>query len=238
MKGAASPLLDATIDQVKAGWTERLHLPISTFFGPGIKLVSREVSNGLVVLQIQDSVVAVFPPALLPFLSSCSETELLDLATLLKILKDFQPTPIGIATIGYSDSATISNSPISDHAHVVYTDEVTELLSSCTLEEYEESGLLTMPHLFGARSEDGRVRTIAGYEAWNSKIAQMGILTMPSHRRKGFAFRAALTAAQAALETGLIPQWRCRIGNESSLRLSHQLGFHGLGCQLAVDLTL
>jgi len=238
MSAIASPLLNATNDQVKVGWAERLQLPTSTFNLSDISLVPKDGSKDLVVVQVQDSAVAVCPPALIPFLSPLSQIELLDLETLLQIPIDFQPNPNGIATIGYSDAATISDSSVSNHVRVACADQVVELLSSCVPEEQEESGIGTMPHLFGAQSDDGKTGAIAGYEVRNSKIAHMGILTMPSHRGKGFAFSAALAAAQAALETGLIPQWRCRIGNESSYRLSQQLGFHELGRQLAIDLTL
>lgn len=238
MDETASPFLNATINQVKVGWAERLQLPASTFNLSDISLVPKDGSKDLVVVQVQNSTVAVCPPALIPFLSPLSQIDLLDLEALLQILIDFQPNPIGIATIAYSDAATFCDSSISDNVRVARADEVVELLSSCTQGEQEESGIATMPHLFGAQSDDGKTRAIAGYEVWDSKIAQMGILTMPGHRGKGFGFSAALAAAQAALETGLIPQWRCRIGNESSYRLSQQLGFRELGRQLAIDLTL
>ena len=39
-----------------------------------------------------------------------------------------------------------------------------------------------------------------------------------------------------AVDAGLVAQWRCRVGNEASLRLADRLGFTRLGMQASVAL--
>lgn len=237
MAEAASSLLSATISQIEAGWANRLAVPISALHVSGITFASKVDSKGLVVLELQDSVVAVCPPPLIPILSPLSQIELLDLEVLLQILIEFQPNPIGIATISYVDSATLSEISNSYNAHTSNSNEVEVVLSSCSPDEQVESGISTMPFLFSAKTEDGSIGASAGYEIWNSKIAQMGVLAMPNYRGTGLAFAAAHAAAHGALKSELVPQWRCRIGNKNSYRLSQQLGFQSFGRQLAIDLT-
>jgi len=53
----------------------------------------------------------------------------------------------------------------------------------------------------------------------------------------GGAFSAAAHAVSAAVDAGLRAQWRCRIGNEASLRLADRLGFTRMGTQSAVALA-
>ena len=160
------------------------------------------------------------------------------MATLLRVLTTFSAEPLGTATIAYADRNTwVSGSGVGS-AHPASSKEALELMSGCTQDEQDESGLEQMPVQFALQSSEGSTAALSGYEAWNSDIAQLGVLTAPQKRGQGFGFTVAAAAASAALDADLIPQWRCRIDNEPSQLLGHQLGFVHLGYQLALVVTL
>ena len=238
MSANASPLRDESLARIESGWANRLAVPVSAFHQSEITFVPKEASKVLVIVELHGSVVVVSPPALIRVLSPISHPDLLDLEVLLRLLVEFQPKPVGVATISYVDSSTLRKTSSSHPVHIAQARELEEVLSSGSRDEQEESGISTIPMLFGAKSEDGDVGALAGYEVWNSKIAQMGVLAKPKYRGTGLAFAAAHAASKAAMDSELVPQWRCRIGNEPSHRLSEQLGFQKLGHQLAVDLII
>lgn len=237
MNQAACPLLDVTLDQAIEGWAGRLEVDLASLENSGLTLIPREGSYGITTLKFFDSIVAICQPALLSILSPLSPVDLLNMSLLLKNLNGYKVNPIGIASISYADSGTLKKSPHFDIAHEGNVQEVESILSVCTEGEQEESGVATMPFIFIADSIAGKPGAVAGYEVWNDKIAQLGVLTKPEHRGQGLASSAAHAAAKAALDTGLIPQWRCQIGNVSSYRLSQKLGFHEVGLQLAIDVV-
>ena len=160
-----------------------------------------------------------------------------DLALLLKSLSAYKVNPIGIASISNADSRTLNKSSHFGITHVGNVQEVEPILSACADGEQQESGVAKMPYIFIANATAGKPGAVASYEIWCDKIAQLGVLTKPEYRGQGLASSAAHAAAQNALSLSLIPQWRCRIGNSSSERLSQRLGFHKVGLQLAIDVV-
>lgn len=232
-----SPLLDLSLHQVREAWSDRLEIDISTLQNPGLRLISRESSYGLTALKFFNSIVAICQPSLLPTLSLLSPADLFDMPILLEALSKHKTNPIGIASISYADETTLREASHFKPARHSNLPEVESILSSCTDEEQEESAIAAMPLHFVIDSSDGTAGAVAGYEVWNDKIAQLGILCKPKHRGQGLASSAAHEAAEHALSIGLIPQWRCRLGNASSYRVSQKLGFHEVGLQLAIDVA-
>ena len=238
MSAVQPPLSENTIERAKSGWKTKLKVSPNALSHRGKTVVPREDFLRIVALQLQESVVVICPPALEPLLSRLSEIELLDMSTLLRVLTTFSPEPLGTATIAYADRNTLVSGPGVGSAHPASSKEALELMSGCTQDEQDESGLEQMPVQFALQSSDGSTAALSGYEVWNSDIAQLGVLTASQKRGQGFGFTVAAAAASAALDADLIPQWRSRIDNEPSQLLGHQLGFVHLGYQLALAVTL
>ncbi len=230
-------LQDSTIAQIRAGWVGRLELNPSNLEESGLTLIPREGSTGITSLKILDSIVVICQPALLPMLTSIPQDDFFNMPLLLGRLTMSNANPIGIATISYADTGTLENRRNSILAHEGNLKDVESVLSACTESEHEESGVSTMPTLFVTESSTGKPASVAGYEIWNDKIAQMGVLTKPEYRGLGFAFSTSHAASHSALGQRLIPQWRCRIGNSQSDILSQKLGFRKVGLQLAIDVA-
>lgn len=227
-----------TIERIRAGWASELQVPLAAFAGENRSIVPREDLTVVISLLLQNSTVVVCPPILEPILSNLSNDELLDMVTLTNILKSFDPKPIGTANISYADHNTLVTRAGLVKAHQSGLDEISNILNECSDLEQLESGLGKMPFHFSVESPSGESVSLSGYEDWNGEIAQLGVLTIPKERGRGFGFIVASAAAFASLEHNLIPQWRSRVDNIPSKQLGLQLGFHQLGMQLALEVTI
>lgn len=114
---------------------------------------------------------------------------------------------------------------------------VHDLERQCPPDDVTEVGL-------GAKRErfvllDDREATTAGsgYDEWEGILAHLGVLVPPALRREGLGTLAGAMATNDALDSGLIPQWRCRPENAASLGLARRLGFEAVGTQTTVLLT-
>ncbi|MET7892307.1 GNAT family N-acetyltransferase [Streptomyces mirabilis] len=83
--------------------------------------------------------------------------------------------------------------------------------------------------------EHGQVVAAAGYRAWPSRTAHIGVLTAPGARGRGLARVTGSATVAHALAAGLLPQWRAR--PPASRRVAAVLGFEELGSQLSVEIA-
>ncbi|MFB7556412.1 GNAT family N-acetyltransferase [Streptomyces brevispora] len=83
--------------------------------------------------------------------------------------------------------------------------------------------------------EHGQVVAAAGYRAWPSRTAHIGVLTAPAARGRGLARVTGSATVAHALAAGLLPQWRAR--PPASRRVAAALGFEELGFQLSVEIV-
>jgi RimJ/RimL family protein N-acetyltransferase len=77
----------------------------------------------------------------------------------------------------------------------------------------------------------------SGYDEWEGILAQLGVLVPPALRRGGLGTLAGAMATNDALDSGLVPQWRCRPENAASLGLARRLGYEAVGTQTTVLLS-
>lgn len=219
------------MDRVRQGWSEEFDVAPEAFGSAGSRTFARDDATALVVVNLADAQVAVGTPAAIALLEEVAPDERDDIAVVLDALADLQPEPIGSATLSYVERV---QAPTGVEVAVGPVQNVDLLREHCTQEEWEESGLIDMPNRVAARRPTGEVAAVAGYERWGQHLAQLGVLTDPQWRGKGYAAAAAARAAQVAQNEALVPQWRCRRDNATSLDLARRLGFEQLGSQLAV----
>ncbi len=100
-----------------------------------------------------------------------------------------------------------------------------------------EPGMDDMPWRWAGHTDSGATAAVAGYEQWG-ELAQLGVLAVPAHRGRGFAYAAAARTVTEAIATGRLAQWRCRVGNDPSARLAKRLGFVRAGVQTAITVSL
>ncbi|MEB4613408.1 GNAT family N-acetyltransferase, partial [Leucobacter sp. M11] len=84
--------------------------------------------------------------------------------------------------------------------------------------------------VFGAFDGDEIVAAGSAYPFdEDTLLADLGVLTLPSHRGRGHAREVIHALARHALAEGFEPQYRCQIDNTSSVILAGRAGFQRLG---------
>ena len=112
--------------------------------------------------------------------------------------------------------------------------ELDLLLAAAPADDVEESGFARADGpVFVSRTATGTVAAACSFARWPNGVAHISVLTHPHHRRKGHAARAAKMVVRAALDEGLVPQWRAR--PVASQRLAERLGFVRMGAQLGLQ---
>ncbi|MEV6250335.1 GNAT family N-acetyltransferase [Streptomyces sp. NPDC051742] len=82
--------------------------------------------------------------------------------------------------------------------------------------------------------EQGQVGAAAGYRAWPSRTAHIGVLTAPAVRGQRPARVTDSATVAHALTARLLPQWRAR--PRASRRVAALSGFEELGFQLSIEI--
>ncbi|KQO13432.1 hypothetical protein ASF09_00025 [Sphingomonas sp. Leaf242] len=74
--------------------------------------------------------------------------------------------------------------------------------------------------------ENGRLVSAASAYPWESGLfADLGVLTLPDVRGRGFARAVVLTISEFSRRKGYEPQYRCQIDNLASVTLAKSCGF-------------
>lgn len=199
----------------------------------GIEFVERDDLDAVVSVALFGTRLVAAPPDLMRRLRRLDPEQLLDARVVASALGP-AAVPIGTATLSY---LAVAPPPGSRETSTATATDLTAVRTACTEEEDDESGVGGMPHAWASTAAgSGATVAVSGFDPWHSEIAQLGVLTHPEHRGGDHAYSAASAAVSAALERGLIPQWRSRTDNESSHRLAARLGFITVGAQCAVAL--
>ncbi len=73
---------------------------------------------------------------------------------------------------------------------------------------------------------DGKIVSVASLWNWGNRISDIGILTHPEYRGKGYA---KAVCQKLIHENNRLYIWRCETNNEVSCKLAKQLGFQKAG---------
>jgi RimJ/RimL family protein N-acetyltransferase len=143
--------------------------------------------------------------------------------------------PIGTAKLAYADASTLQRADPNMVTAIWEDDPRLRDLEAATPEaEWREASMDEPMDERFAIVVNGTFVACAGYRDWDRVIGQQCVLAHPAHRRHGYAQRAAAVASGAAIDRGLVAQWRSSIGNTASEALGARLGFVVLGTQATV----
>lgn len=213
-------------------WLDVLGAPGSGADG-GVQFVERNDLDAVVSVTIFGTRLVAAPPGLVGRLRRLDPEQLLDARAVASAVGPAS-VPIGTAALSYLAVAPVPGSRLTLPAT---REDLAAVRSASTAEEWDESGLGTMTHAWASKAaESGPASAVSGFERWRSDIAQLGVVGSPDHRGSHYGYSVAAAAICAALDMGLIPQWRSRTDNDSSQRLAARLGFITVGAQCAVAL--
>jgi GNAT superfamily N-acetyltransferase len=218
-------------------WAERLGVTSTAFRKSRPVLVERPDLTAAVVVRLGETIAVAAPERALSRLSVLEPSQLLDVGSLLGALEPLTPYLLGAASLAFADHGTVAPVTPEDARPATETD-VEAVLSQCSVEERDESGLPDMDRRWVALGEDGEPAGAAGYAVWGGELAHIGVAVAAASRGEGLGTRAARAATAHAIGHGLVVQWRCRQENLASMRVGERLGFVRIGEQIAIDLTL
>ncbi len=90
--------------------------------------------------------------------------------------------------------------------------------------------------VFGCFASDGALVAASNLTGWRTGTDQVGVVTDPEQRGRGYGAGVASAATTAALEDTDIVAWRARGTNIASIRIAVRLGFEHYGGNVAVRL--
>lgn len=81
----------------------------------------------------------------------------------------------------------------------------------------------------GAFDGDDLVCAASAYPWDDTRLADLGVLTLESHRGRGIARRVVRALAREVIARGYEPQYRCQVDNAASIALARRAGFEVYG---------
>jgi len=101
------------------------------------------------------------------------------------------------------------------------------LLANSQLSELSEAQhrALIQANLQAGAFVDGQCVALANVDAPAGRYAEVGVVTLEAHRRRGYSSAAASLIIQQLLHQGRIPLWSCGEGNPASIATAKKLGF-------------
>lgn len=235
---------DRRVDQntrsiVELAWARMLKLPDHALLSPLDTRITREDDAMIMYVRLWQHEVLVAPAAVIEKAAELTADTLADGPSLLRLGADVKRGAarlLGAATLGFSDTyvpgGDLESTPVTEDPQ-----SVADLERVCPPDDVAEVGLSDMSWIFALLDDDDETLAGAGFDEWEHILAHVGILTPPQRRRAGHARIAAGIATNAALDRGLIPQWRARTDNTASRGLAARLGYEIVGSQTTVLLA-
>lgn len=219
-------------EQLDRFWAHQLGIDLSLESIPRICCTVQHLYSGVQLFANRERLVIASPPAKVKLIQNAiidvSPEEAFTVEWLQQIFANEAERIIGPAEVNYADETTFrsESSQVGRALLASETEAYRGLLAALDPKEIEDSGA-SIPSFpaFGAFSDD-ILCSVASYEVWKPSIAHIRVATHPNYRRRGFARAAVQALANAALDCGMILQWRAVAWNKNSLGLAYDLGFN------------
>lgn len=215
-------------------WADSLGCDPADFRTGGVRLVSvgqRQVQ----IIATPDGTVVIGHPGLIRFAQNVSVEHLLDIqfwATQFDLPLD-KFAHFGPGSLSYVTCATFRH-PRHAAVQLLRREDAGELARFSRILKARE------PHIFHSWAIGGRVTaneklwgavvaerivSVAGLRQVHKQFYEVGINTIPAHRRQGWGTAVAAAATDAGLQMAPLVQWSAPLNNEASTRIARRLGF-------------
>ncbi|WP_433613317.1 GNAT family N-acetyltransferase [Prescottella agglutinans] len=222
------------IDIIRLAWARELGLTDRALDDSGVRHVRIDDSDDRIrFVTIAGAGALVGPAWAVDRAQAHSDEELARPGGLLALTKDHSGRssgPVELAWAADFGKGIAVEEPLVSHEF----EHVLALQTACPPDDVAEAGLSDKANWFTVVDDAHRPLASAGYAEWQGIIADMGALTAPAARRRGFGATATRLATNDALDAGLIPQWRAHRDNVASRRLASGLGYEELGTYVSI----
>ena len=222
------------IDIIRLAWARELGLTDRALDDPEVRHVRVDDADDRIrFVTIAGAGALVGPAWAVERAQSWSDEELTRSGGLLALAKDHSGRSSGPVELGWAadfGKGIAVEEPLVSHEF----EHVLALEAACPPDDVAEAALSDKANWFTVVDDAHRPLASAGYAEWQGIIADMGALTAPPARRRGFGATATRLATNDALDAGLIPQWRAHRDNLASRRLAACLGFEELGTYVSI----
>lgn len=202
---------------------------------PGAHLSVDEAAwPGLLVVRFGETVRVRAPEPLLgrvrAAIGSRTVGELFEPAVWLEVLADLDPHVLGPSVHAYSSGPV----PCGTAGERLTRDELDPLAAGLPESEWREAGMAEEDAVFFGLRRNGELVAAANLTTWDGAPTDVGVLTLPSARGRGYGTAIAAVAAAHAVEEHGIARWRALATNTASRAIAARLGFVARGAHLAV----
>jgi hypothetical protein len=226
---------------VELAWARRLGLPDDAL-EPGTSCRVTRVDDAVAMfVRLWEHRVLVGPDWLLDAAEEVDDSVLASGSGLLGLTA----RTLGAATSGrllgetvlsftdlYLEHERLETVEVADDPRAVH-----DLERQCPPDDVTEVGLGALAERFVLLDDREQPAAGSGYDVWEGILAHVGVLVPPALRREGLGTLAGAMATNDGLDSGLVPQWRCRPENTAALALARGLGYEPVGSQTTVLLA-
>ena len=238
----ASELLEAA---AAAAWAEALGCDTRLPGEPGAHLVHggpllRDL-NGVYIASLGAAVLVYCPGSLrrhaAAVLASTSPNDLFTAATCAAIAGIDPVHVLGPSWHGFTDAAHFTPAGPAAGRRLDRSDPLLAgLRAACGEAEWAEGGFADPKGVIYGIEEDGRLMAAGNLTPFRGYPADVGLLSHPDARGRGFARRIASQMISDALPAAGIIRYRALTTNSPSLAIARSLGFAGYGRNLIARL--
>jgi RimJ/RimL family protein N-acetyltransferase len=110
------------------------------------------------------------------------------------------------------------------------------LAAACPEAEWREGGFGDGSARYFGCWVAGELVAAGNLTQWRGRPSDVGLITHPAHRGRGYARRVAAHTSRVAIENAGVARYRALISNTPSIRLARSLGYVEYGRNLAIRL--
>jgi GNAT superfamily N-acetyltransferase len=234
----------ATRRRVDEGWAHTFGLPADALAGGGVHVVTAPVgASDTVVVRLPHGTVVSTPFAAEALITDAlgrmagNLTQLTNPQAWRAVLGD-EAAVLGPSQHAYNDEirslgavdARVIAAPPGIRAALA------RLARTMPAEEWQEAGF-DDPGLVFTFMERRSILAAAHLSPWGGHLVDLGFVTRPNARGRGYGTIVAAAAARDAIERHGLARWRARLANEPSLAVARRLGFTPYGEELMIRLA-
>ena len=231
----------STLARIVEGWADTFGLPPADLRGGSTHVTAAaDERPRILVLRLPDVTVVRCPPEhheqVLDVVDRVDGDDLLEPETWTAAAPALVARTVGPSVHAYLDDVATLRPP-DDRVQIAppgVREALDRLARSMPADEWREAGF-DDPGLIFTIMERRAIVAAAHLSPWDGHLADMGFVTRPNARGRGYGTVVASAAARDAVERHGVARWRARAANAASLAVAERLGFERYGHHLLIE---